>query len=102
MLNLEKPEAGIRKEVYDVAEKFVDLAHVLFFDEEPNKEQLDAIVGDLLGLVKEGSDFMSIPQNERLVGGLHALSLAQALEMDAVVTYSDEEDDTPADAPDNG
>jgi len=91
MLVINKPESGMRKEVYDGAEDLALLTQILFIDDVPNKEQIDEIVIRILSLVREGSDVVAVvPKEGRAMAGVHATITAGALVFDRAVTYPDE------------
>ena len=90
MLIIDKPESGQRKEVYDVAEKVQELAHILFVDDVPNKEQLPELLATIMSLAREAADGAAIPKEMRVLSGMHAFSTAGALLFDGAITYPDE------------
>jgi len=80
---------SIRTEVTELANELTDLGGV-FLDATPNKEQAAAILEGLFGIVKEGLDFASIPQNERAKAIAHAFIIAGAAIADKAMKYPDD------------
>lgn len=80
---------GIRSNVYEVKDELVKVG-IILTDDIPNSQQLSEGMGAVLGVIKEGSDFKDIPQQERAKAIGHAFMLAGAEIYDKAVTYSDE------------
>ena len=80
---------GIRAEVYEVKAELVRVGNILT-DDIPNSQQLTEGMAAVLGVIKEGSDFKDIPQQERAKAIGHAFIMAGAEIYDTAVKYSDE------------
>ena len=80
---------GIRNEVYEVKDELVKIG-IILTDDIPNGQQLTEGMGAVLGVIKEGSDFKDIPQQERAKAIAHAFTMAGAEIYDKAVRYSDE------------
>lgn len=78
---------SIRTEVKEVAVALGAFGQSLV---DGDKETANEYFTMIYNIVKEGSDFAKIPQEERLKAILHAFALAGAETADKSITYSDE------------
>jgi len=78
---------AIRDEVNQLADELAKLG-TSFADGD--KETAAEYINNIFGIIKEGADFVSVPQAERFKAIMHAFALAGAKVADASIKYSDE------------
>lgn len=78
---------SIRTEVHEAGVALAAMGGAMV---DGDKETANEYFNIVYNIVKEGSDFTKIPQNERLTGILHAFALAGAETAEKGIKYSDE------------
>jgi len=78
---------GIRTEVEEVRDALASLALAIF---EKDDTKSTKILAGIMGIIKEGSDVISIPKGDIPEAAAHALSGAAAIVIASKVVYSDE------------
>ncbi len=84
---------GIRTEVEEVRDALASLALAIF---EKDDTKSAKILAGVMGIIKEGSDVISIPKGDIPEAAAHALTGAAAIVVASKVVYSDEVAPPPA------
>jgi hypothetical protein len=78
----------IREDVIQLSDELAELGKSFA---DGDKETAAEYIDNIFGIIKEGADFVKVPQNERFKAIMHAFALAGAKVADASIKYSDEQ-----------